>query len=102
MWLADEVRLERMVRRLHIEQLPDIWGDEEAAQKFEDSFFEDLAMRFDTPGKSRIVSVLQEELELTDVPGPEGLKAALAERMKQGFKDSIWWGEEDDDDDDEE
>ena len=102
LWLADEVRLERMVRRLHIEQMPDIWGDEEAAQKFEDSFFEDLAMRFDTPGKSRIVSVLQEELELTDVPGPEGLKAALAERLKQGFKDSIWWGEEDDDDDDEE
>jgi hypothetical protein len=97
LWLADEARLERMVRRLHIEQMPDIWGDEDSAQKFEDSFFEDLALRFDTPGKSRIVSVLQEELELTDAPGPEGLKAALVERLKQGFADSIWWGEESDD-----
>jgi hypothetical protein len=44
-----------------------------------------------------IVSVLQEELELTDVPGPEGLKAALAERLKQGFADSIWSSEENDD-----
>jgi hypothetical protein len=96
LWLADEARLERMVRRLRIEQMPDIWGDEDSAQKFEDSFFEDLAMRFDTPGKSWIVSVLQEELELTDAPGPEGLKAALAERLKQGFADSIWWGEESD------
>ena len=97
LWLADEARLERMVRRLHIEQMPDIWGDEQAAQKFEDSFFEDLAMRFDTAGKSWIVSVLREELELRDVSGPEGLKAALAERLKQGFADSIWWDEENDD-----
>jgi hypothetical protein len=97
LWLADEARLERMVRRLHIEQMPDIWGDEVAAQKFEDSFFEDLAVRFDRPGKSWIVSVLQEELELRDVPEPEGLKAALAERLKQGFADSIWSGEEKDD-----
>jgi hypothetical protein len=97
LWLADEARLERMVRRLHIEQMPDIWGDEDSAQKFEDSFFEDLAMRFDTPGKSWIVSVLQGELELTDVPGPEDLKAALAKRLKQGFADSIWRGEESDD-----
>ena len=51
----------------------------------------------DTPGKSWIVSVLQEELELRDVPEPEGLKAALAERLKQGFADSIWSGEEKDD-----
>jgi hypothetical protein len=98
-WLADEERIERMVRRLHIEQMPDIWGDEEAAQKFEDSFFEDLAMRFDNPGKSWIVGVLQEELKLQNVAEPEGLKAALADRLKSGFSDSIWWGDDDDDDD---
>jgi hypothetical protein len=31
-WLADEHRLGRIVRRLHVEQMPDIWGDEDAAQ----------------------------------------------------------------------
>ena len=101
LWLADEGRIERMVRRLHIEQMPDIWRDEDAAQKFEESFFEDLVMRFDTPGKSWIVGVLQEELELKSAAGPEGLKAALAERLKSGFSDSIWWGGEDNDDDEE-
>ncbi len=100
-WLADEERIERMVRRLHIEQMPDIWGDEEAAQKFEDSFFEDLAMRFDTPGKSWIVGALQKELQLQNVAEPEGLKAALADRLKSGFSDSIWWGDDDNDDDEE-
>ncbi len=91
LWLADEARLERMVRRLHVENVPDIWSDEEAAQKFEDSFFEDLAMRFGTPAKSWIVSVLQEELKLKNRVGAESLRAALAERLKTGFLDSIWW-----------
>jgi hypothetical protein len=99
LWLADESRLERMVRRLHLEQMPDIWSDEEAAQKFENSFFEDLAMRFDKPGKSWIVSVLHEELELTHLPEPQSLKAALAKRLKRGFSDSIWWDEENEDED---
>lgn len=92
MWLADEARLERIARRLHVEQMPDIWGDKDATKKFEDSFFEDLAIRFDTPGRSRIVSVLQAELELNDVLDPENLKAALAERLNRGFADSIWRG----------
>lgn len=99
MWLADEARLERMVRRLHVEQMPDIWGDEDAAEKFEHSFFEDLAVRFDAPGRSWIVGVLQDELKLNGVPGPENLKTALAERLKQGFADSIWWGGEDEPED---
>lgn len=98
LWLTDEARLEQIVRRLHVEPMPDIWGDEEAAQRFEDSFFEDLAMRFDAPEKSRVVSVLNEELALAEVPGPEGLKVALAERLKQGFPDSIWGGEEENND----
>lgn len=97
-WLADEHRLERIVRRLHVEQMPDIWGDEDAAEKFETSFFEDLSMRFDTPRKSWIVSVLREELDhLTEEPGPEELRSALEERLKVGFSDSIWWGEQDED-----
>lgn len=93
-WLADEHRLERIVRRLHVEQMPDIWGDEESAQKFEDSFFEDLALRFDAPRKSWIVRVLQEELDLTNGSEPEQLRTALEERLKAGFSDAIWWGEE--------
>lgn len=88
--LADEERLERMVRRLHIEQMPDIWNDEDAAQKFENSFFEDLALRFDAPRKSSIARVLEKELELSEVPGPDSLKVALVRRLKEGLPDSIW------------
>jgi hypothetical protein len=94
-WLADEHRLERVVRRLHVEQMPDIWGDEDATRKFEDSFFEDLALRFDTPRKSWIVGVLREELNLTEGSEPEQLRLALEGRLKAGFGDSIWWGEQD-------
>lgn len=97
LWLSNEAQIERMIRRLHVEQMPDIWSDEEAAQKFEASFFEDLAFRFDVPGKSWIVSVLKEELVLTGTPGPEKLRAALAKRLKEGLADTVWGDEEDGD-----
>ena len=91
-WLADERRLERIVRRLHVEQMPDIWGDEDAAQKFETSFFEDLAMRFDAPRKSWIVGVLREELNLTEGTGPEQLRSALEDRLKEGISVTRYGG----------
>ena len=99
-WLADEQRLERIVRRLHVEQMPDIWGDEDLAQKFEASFFEDLAMRFDAPRKSWIVGILREELNLTEGTGPEQLRSALERRLNDGFSESTWWGEQDGDEGD--
>jgi hypothetical protein len=92
--LADEHRLERLVRRLHIEQMRDIWADEDAAAKFEASFFEDLSMRFDAPRKSWIVSVLRDELNLSEGTGPEQLRSALEDRLKAGFSDTRWWGEQ--------
>ena len=49
--------------------MPDIWSDPDGAQKFEASFFEDVAVRLDHPGRtSRIIEVPRDELGLFGVP----------------------------------
>ena len=101
-WLADDDRLERVVRRLHIQQMPDIWDDQELAEKFETSFFEDLSLRFEG-SKSWVVRALRDNLELEGRISAEGIRSALKERLASRsttWNDDCWRDEEDDDDDD--
>ena len=87
--------MERTVKRLHLEPMPDIWEDKTSADRFEASFFEDLALRFDSSGKSWVVSVLKDQLDLGSDSGPENIKVALEKRLKTGLRDTIWSESED-------
>lgn len=89
-WLSDPARVERMARRLHIEQMPDIWNDVDAAEKFESSCFEDLSYRFGGARGTRIIDLLKAELSTNGVISPEALKKALFLRLKKGFNDATW------------
>jgi hypothetical protein len=90
--LSDDDRLKRMTRRLHVEQMPDIWGDPDSAEKFEASFFEDLSLRFDS-SNFWIADVLRAELKLNGDMRAEALRAALEQRLEAGISDGFWWAE---------
>lgn len=89
-WMADEHRLAHMARRLHLEQMPDIWGDADGAARFESSFFENLSLRFDVRRMPKIVGVLKDKLDLSEESDPTEIRSALERRLKDGFDTSVW------------
>lgn len=88
--LTDEDRVQRLVEKISIEPMPDIWSDFEAAERFEESFFDDLASRFRDRSRSRVRDVLEPQIECDDCGDPEELRKALIERLKRGFRPRDW------------
>jgi hypothetical protein len=87
-WLADADRRKRLARSLVIETVPNFWNDERAKENFEDSFFEDLAMRISSPGpQTHICKVFCAKLRI-DGNGksisPFSLRKALVAHLKAG------------------
>ncbi len=89
-WLADDQRIERLVRPLHIEPMPDLWsaGD---PHRFVDSFIEDLTYRLSAPGrKSQIIRIFEEQLELEGELDSDTLRRRLSEWITEGVESDIW------------
>lgn len=93
--LTDEDRVQRLVEKISIEPMPDIWCDVEAAERFEDFFFEDLASRFRDRSRSRVRDVLEPQIDCDDCGDPKKLRKALIERLKKGFGPRDWLQGED-------
>lgn len=91
--LADEGRRVRLARTLTLTDMPDIWGDERAADAFETSFHEDLAYRLEGGGSGvgRAVRSLARGLDLSNEFIAEEIRSEFASRLEaQPWTDADW------------
>ena len=88
----DEAR-RRLARVMVITEMPDIWGDERAAEAFETSFFDDLAYRSGTADRerSRVVRSLVAALGCETADTGEELRGTMAERLSETpWTNDLW------------
>lgn len=89
--LADEAIRRRFARRLQITRLPDFWGDEEAVEDFEETFFSSLGLRLRKRGNvPHIAGVFRDRLGPA-VTGTIALREALDTTLKEtGWAPDEW------------
>lgn len=91
--LSDPHRRDRIMTNLYVERMPDIWGDEEAATDFEQSFFVDVSSRMNLDrSDSWIGQVFSQELDLPASVDASALRSALAEALRAGWSEAAWLG----------
>jgi hypothetical protein len=84
-WLQDDKWVERNSSKYYLTEMPDIWHDSHATDKFITSFCEDVCSVLNTPGnKPKIYRKIREKLQLTDTPTSEVIKSKLGS-ARPGF-----------------
>jgi hypothetical protein len=89
--LSDVGVRRRLARRLQLTRLPDFWGDQEAVQEFEETFFSNLALRLRTRGNvPRIARAFRDQLGF-GVRGTSALRKALERHLEdKGWELRDW------------
>jgi hypothetical protein len=90
--LNDPEARRRLARSLIRTPMPDIWEDGRAAGAFEESAFEDLAFRAESPAgrKGRAVRSVVDAVDRTSWSTPADLGRAFALRLAEGWTGEDW------------
>lgn len=92
--LGDNQYLDRLSRRLILQDMPDLWGDENAAEAFMASFFEDVAYGMNAPlgRQKQIIRVLSEVLNMPKdgASTSNSVRSRLETRVSKGWASDLW------------
>lgn len=89
--LGDDGIRRRLARRLQLTRLPDFWGDQEAVEEFEETFFASLALRLRRVGNvPHIAAVFRDELG-SGVTGTGAIREVLERHLEEkGWAPANW------------